>query len=515
MDILDLNFQDIIMDAPVPTCIFVGREMVVELANKKMIAVWGKTTSVNGKKLIDILPEFEGQPFFQLLDNVFTSGIPYHASEQKAMLEKDGVLQQFWFNFTYQPLVNSEGKVYAILNMATDVTYQVLTKQKLAHAEEKLQNVIQVANLGTWEIDPITKTVLLNKTLMQWRGLTDNNNIKLDELLSKTENSDKINLAIDKALKDPNFILDVEYNLIDKNSGEVRRLHTQGKTFFDEEKKAIILAGISQDVTLQRINEADLAEKIASKTKDLENANTELINLNDNLEQFVYVASHDLQEPLRKINIFSEMLQNNFPSLSDEQNMYLTKIEKSAKRMSLLISDLLSFSRLSAKEKIYEKTDINEIIKNILIDYELLINQKNAVISIDEIPIIEAIPLQMNQLFFNIIGNALKFTKTNNDCNISISNNLLSKNEIENYKLKDDRNYCNIMIKDNGIGFNQKYAVQIFEIFQRLHGKHEYEGTGIGLSLARKIVVNHGGHISATSTQNEGANFNIILPLTQ
>ena len=276
------------------------------------------------------------------------------------------------------------------------------------------------------------------------------------------------------------------------------------------------MAGITYDITLQRNTENLMQEKIKLKTNELEIVNNDLMQLNANLEQFVYVASHDLQEPLRKINIFSGMLQNSSKTLDEESLIYINKIEKSAKRMSLLINDLLEFSRISSKERVFKPTDLNKIINDIKIDYELLIKQKNAIITISSLPVIEAIPLQMNQLFYNLIGNALKFTKQGGEAvRINIDCAMLANEEKEMLKLNQNYSYCKISVEDNGIGFEQKYANQIFEIFQRLHGKQEYEGTGIGLSLAKKIADNHGGIISVISEPDEGAIFTVILPITR
>ena len=161
----------------------------------------------------------------------------------------------------------------------------------------------------------------------------------------------------------------------------------------------------------------------------------------------------------------------------------------------------------------FKPTDLNKIIADIQIDYELLINQKNANIILCSLPVIEAIPLQMNQLFYNLIGNALKFSKEDISVEIKINCEMVDENEKEFLKLNKNYSYCKISVADNGIGFDQNYASKIFEIFQRLHGKQEYAGTGIGLSLAKKIVDNHGGNISAVSLENEGSIFYVILPV--
>ncbi len=507
--------EKLIMNAPVATALYNTRDLIINLANDKMISLMGKSVAILGKKLADALPELNDQPFLDLLDNVFNTGIAYHANEQKCMLEVDNEIKTYWFNFTYKPILDESGKVISILNMAIDVTASVVAKQKLMLAETKLRTAIEVANLGTWEWEPETNLITFNDKLKEWLGINNGNNITAKKIFSLLPYSNTIASKIENALKYENGgILNIEYTIQQANTGETRVIQSSGKTFFDEQKKPFLMAGLAQDITMQKLTETELAKKVDLKTEELNTVNNDLTLLNANLEQFVYVASHDLQEPLRKINIFSDMLLKNVANdLNKEGKVYIEKIAKAAKRMSLLINDLLEFSRLSSRDKVFVATDLNKIIKDIVIDYELLISQKNATLSIDVLPVIEAIPLQMNQLFYNLIGNALKFSKNDIEPTIKITSAVLSPEEVTTYRLNPDYHYCSINVLDNGIGFNQKYAHQIFEIFQRLHGKQEFAGTGIGLALVKKIADNHNGMIVTSSNENEGALFKIILPV--
>lgn len=509
------HLHEIFINAPVATAIYAGIDMVIELANNKMISYWGKDNSVIGTKLKDAVPELFNRPFLALVGEVFKTGTVHYTNEQFTNLQVEGKPLDFWFSLTYKPLFDADMNVYGVLHIAVDITQQVEARNKFILTEEKLRNVIEVANLGTWEYNVITEEVFLNAQLRRWRGITHKGNVTLNEILDSSPDKEFILDQLKAAILSEKERINVEYDFIHPRTGERRRFHSQGKVFFNEEKKPVLLTGITQDVTFQRLNEADMENNVAIKTAELAGANDDLRRLNANLEQFVYVASHDLQEPLRKINIFSDMLQNSSTDLSDESKMYLNKIEKAATRMSLLINDLLEFSRVSSKENTFIPTDLNRIISNVKIDYELLIKQKNAVIEIQALPVIEAIPLQMNQLFYNLIGNALKFSKTDVFPIITVSCRMLAEPEIIKYKLSPKMAFCNIMVKDNGIGFDKKYAEKIFEIFQRLHGKHQYAGTGIGLSLAKKIADNHGGLIIATSDENDGALFNVVLPITR
>jgi light-regulated signal transduction histidine kinase (bacteriophytochrome) len=253
------------------------------------------------------------------------------------------------------------------------------------------------------------------------------------------------------------------------------------------------------------------------RTMQLEETNKHLQLVNENLNQFAYIASHDLQEPLRKINIFSDMLmRKSHASLDHSGRLYLEKISGSAKRMSSLIRDLLEFSKLESKEKQFVSVDLNKVINRIKSDYELLINEKRATLHISDLCTIEAIPLQMNQLFYNLIGNAMKFSRKNTSPIIEISSRMVPREKIDVYPgLERNWDYAEIIVQDNGIGFHQNFADQIFIIFQRLHVKEQYEGTGIGLALCKKIIDNHQGKIFAKSEEDSGSSFHVILPVTR
>jgi len=195
---------------------------------------------------------------------------------------------------------------------------------------------------------------------------------------------------------------------------------------------------------------------------------------------------------------------------------YLGKIPSSAERMSTLIKDLLNYYRLSAKDKLIASVDLNEVLKNVGEDFELLIQQKNAVIQTTHLPKIQAIPLQMNQLFYNLIGNALKFTREGTAPRISITGRALTATELRRYPSENDNGvWCRIEISDNGIGFDPSLKDKLFTVFQRLNAGEKYEGNGIGLALCKKIVFTHGGIIWANGEREKGAEFHIILPLTQ
>jgi PAS domain S-box-containing protein len=264
------------------------------------------------------------------------------------------------------------------------------------------------------------------------------------------------------------------------------------------------LTATFHDITRIKQYEEELKKNILQ----LQHSNTEL-------EQYAYAASHDLQEPLRKIRIFASQLKDNSSGLDEKGKFFLEKIMTSAARMSNLIRDILGFSSLK-KESEFSKTDLNEIVRHCLQDLEMVIQQKNARIITEPLIEIEAIPLQMNQLFYNLLNNALKFAKADLQPEIRISSQLLKPHEVIQYQTLDAKlQYSEIIVTDNGIGFDNIFASQIFGLFKRLGNKQTYTGSGIGLALCRKVVENHKGIIFAHSREGQGASFHIILPVKQ
>ncbi|HEY1112428.1 MAG TPA: ATP-binding protein, partial [Chitinophagaceae bacterium] len=249
-------------------------------------------------------------------------------------------------------------------------------------------------------------------------------------------------------------------------------------------------------------------------TRELQDANTELEISNNELMQFASVASHDLKEPLRKIHMFSNIIRERYMSESPHGALdYMNRIIRSSARMTKLIDDLLTYSRLSINT-LFESTDLNCIINEVLSDLELSITEKGAEVLVDHFPHIEVVPGQMRQVFQNIISNALKFSRPGTPPRITITSELISQPDFD-IAAAEKGDYCRISIADNGIGFDEQYTAKIFTIFQRLHSREKYEGTGIGLAITKKIIEKHNGWITARSTSGGGSTFVIILPLRQ
>ena len=259
--------------------------------------------------------------------------------------------------------------------------------------------------------------------------------------------------------------------------------------------------------------EIALSSHIANRVKEVEGQNAALEKVNEELKAFNYISSHDLQEPLRKIQVFSSLiLEKEFGSLSPQGKLYLDKINNSASRMSMLIKDLLSYSQVSAADKVFEKVALNDLIDEVKHDLQDETENKAAQIIYSGNHEVSVIPFQFRQLLYNLFSNSLKFSRDDISPVIDIKSDVNKGSYFDNNKLDANLDYICITICDNGIGFDNKYSEKIFELFQRLQTTDVQLGTGIGLTIVKKIVENHKGVISASSSANCGATFTIYIP---
>lgn len=267
---------------------------------------------------------------------------------------------------------------------------------------------------------------------------------------------------------------------------------------------------VTRDLTEKKMAE----EKLLNASLKLELKNKELERINEELSSFAYISSHDLQEPLRKIQTFSDrILELEYENLSDKGKDYFRRMQAGAMRMQKLIRDILAYSRTTTSEKTLELTDLNDLLAQAKLELEVMIVEKKATIQNDRLPTLNVIPFQLQQLFNNLLNNALKFSKPDVPPHVVIESDIVDGELLRESYPQHANQYCHISFRDNGIGFEPQYEKKIFEVFQRLHGKSEYGGTGIGLAICKKIVENHNGLITAESQPNEGAAFHVYLPI--
>lgn len=514
------RFRDMIAQAPVAIGLLRGETFVVESANEKLLAMWQLPDDVTGQKLSGYLPADTHQDLFSTLARAYASGEVVHIEEQKLEQVRDGKGHTGYVNVTYKPLPDEQGHIYAILVMAVDITSRVRARQKIAEAEEVLRGAIELAELGTWWMDAKTHTLYFSDRMVDWYGLPGNYAplAAIEQAVDVLDRERLIKSATRAFRIGPDGKYEEEYTIRNLITGRKRIISAQGRVTLNAEGEPVLLRGTAQDITARKMTEQELERQVDLRTRELRKLNASLQQTNQELERFAYIASHDLQEPLRKVQAFGSILEEEYGSALDSRGLQiLGRMQSSASRMSLLIRNILEFSRTSQLQVgTYEQVDLDQVIREVQKDLELLISRKQGVIEVSELSPVEAIPLQMYQLFYNLIGNALKFAKPSVPPVVKISMVTLTAAEQADYPfLFQGNEHCRISVTDNGIGFNPAYAQQIFGLFQRLHGKQQYEGTGIGLALCHRIVMNHQGEIHAESVEGEGASFHMVLPYRQ
>ncbi len=280
----------------------------------------------------------------------------------------------------------------------------------------------------------------------------------------------------------------------------------------------VSLTSLRPKLTTVGIVITDLTEQkrtenlIKNYQTDLENKNTELIQSNSELASFAYIASHDLQEPLRKIQTFASRITGMEDTLSDSAKDHFDRMKKAANRMQTLIEDLLNYSQTNSVIRNFEKTELHKLVEDVKKELAEELEVKEATVVAGEMCTVEIIPFQFKQLFHNLINNSLKFAHPDKKPIIEISSKSVKGETLDDEKIIPEKEYCHISIADNGIGFEPEYSKKIFDIFSRLHGREVYKGTGIGLAIVKKITDNHEGIIRATGEPDKGARFDIYLP---
>ncbi|HET9486943.1 MAG TPA: PAS domain-containing protein [Chryseosolibacter sp.] len=509
----ELRYKTLITESTVAIALYYGSEFRIQYVNEIMTGYWQKD-SVIGKPLEEAVPEVIGQGFLDKFRKVYSSGEAYIGTEEPFAV--DGMPPNY-FNYIYKPLKNSDGTVYGIHHMAMDVTEQVIARKKIEQSEANLRNmilsapvamcilkgsalIVEIANDRMFSLWGKQPEGMLQRPLFD--GLPEAKNQGFEEILHSVlvtgetyiAEAVPVSLPRDKGIKTvyANFVYE---------------------PFRDGDGQITGVLVVATDMTDQVRARQKVEEVVAERTKELWESNENLKRSNDELAQFAYIASHDLQEPARKISTFTEMLQKNLKEVDPRSKNLLNKIEYASARMLSLIRDVLTFSQLAKEKQQFRIIDLNEVLQSVKNDFELMIEEKGARISSDPLPVILGIPVQINQLFGNLISNALKFSDNRRRPEIAIRCKAISPEETIKYRdLKHGSAYYQISFRDNGIGFNQSHARQIFDIFQRLHGKLDYQGTGIGLAMCRKIAQNHNGDIYAESVEGQGATFHVLLP---
>lgn len=489
--------KDIVDNTPFPIAVYIGNELKVELANSSMINTWGKGDHVIGKKYMEILPEIQNQQIFDQALAVFKTGVPFHAKDKKVDLLINGSLKRHYFNYSFIPLFDKEAKVYGIMNTGVDVTDLNQARQEVQNSNEKLRIAIDSSGMGIYEIDLSTKKIITCGNFNDIWSIEGE--ITNEQLIAKLHPED-LDLR-EKAHREAELTGKMSYEArIVNDDSSIRWVKIDGKIIKDENGNPITIIGIVKDIHDQKQFEEELKKQVTENTEELQRSNDDLLH-------FANVVSHDLKEPVRKIKTFNSLLRNESETIFNENSKkYLSKVDQSAERMQTIIEGILAYSTLDKKMQIVKMINLDEVIENIKTDLELIIKEKGAILVISELPKIEGAPILIQQLFYNLISNALKFSKADQPPRVIISSVMINHN---------GKDFLEISIKDNGIGLDSTNYEKIFTPFERLHSKDQFEGNGLGLSLCKKIVKRHNGEIRVISELDNGAEFVIALPLKQ
>ncbi|MBC3788328.1 PAS domain-containing protein [Spirosoma utsteinense] len=512
----ETKFRTIIEQAPVAFNLLVGRDLVVEVANEVVLGYWGKDRSVLGQPVRQAVPELAGQGFFELLDEVFTSGQAYEAKAAPATVAVNGVYGAYYFDSSLKPLRNAAGQVYAIMSMAVDVTQQVLARREAEAGNRQFRTLLEAIPHMTWTNTPTGGVGFFNERWYAYTGLSFEQTrdwgwqaVVHPDDLARTLSAYQRTLTTGEE-----FMLENRYRRAD---GVYRWHLNRALPLYGDDGQIVQWVGTATDIDEQKQLEAQLDQQVQTRTSQLQTSVADLRRSNDNLQQFAYIASHDLQEPLRKIQSFGDILRNQYASQLGEGMGYLERMQSAASRMSTLIKDLLTFSRISTQQEATLPVSLTDVVHLTLSDLELTVQETGAHIRVDPLPTVHGDASQLGQLFQNLLSNALKFQRPDASPVLDVRARLVRAAELPAgvEPTRPAMVYHLIEVADNGIGFDDKYVDRIFQVFQRLHGKSgsHYNGTGIGLAICQKVVANHGGAITATSQPGQGATFSVYLPV--
>lgn len=487
------------MQTPVGVILFRGTDYVVDLANEKELEILGKQANeVVDKPIFEVFPELIEQGFKTTLDEVYRTGKPFTAREVPYYLSNLDATR--FYNYILQPLRDVSGLTEGVIGVSTDVTELVTARNQLNENFQKYHALFESMKQGFC----IIQMIFEGNTAVNYRFI---------EVNPAFEKQTGLVNAIGKTMKDfapdmENFWFDIygkvaltgEEVVFDAGASMLGRWYEVNAFRIgnpDELKVAVLFSDISERRMAEQGHQLfarELQQKVAERTRELERSNHEL-------EQFAHVVSHDMKEPVRKIQTFISVI-NEHGGPDQTMSRYLGRIEQAASRLENMITGILQYSKADDVHQ-FHSVDLNELIYNITCDLELMIEEKKAQINIAPLPVIFGSEILLHQLFYNLLYNSLKFSCLHRSCIIEIT---ATPAEMAG------KEFVNITIKDNGIGFEPEMNEKIFGKFMRLNSKDKYEGTGLGLALCRKIVDRHSGFITASGKPDEGATFSVLLP---
>jgi signal transduction histidine kinase len=509
---------DVILNSKFPMFLFWGSELscFYNDAYRPSLGINGKHPSILGMRAKDSWTEI-WDIIKPLIDHVMNGGGATWSEDQLIPIYRNGKIEDVYWTFSYSPVKDESGKIAGVLVTCTETTDKVVVFQKLQESNQQLAFAIEAAELGTFDFNPITNLFNANQQLRNWFGFPIEGEINLQDAIDIIIEEDKqrVGETIAQSLEYASGgKFEIQCTVINPISNNEIVVQGKGIVSFNKQNVAYRLNGTLQDITKQNQFQKQLEKQVQDRTKELAQNVIDLDKMNKELQSFAYISSHDLQEPLRKIQTFvTRILEKEYQNLSETGKDYFNRMKNAAERMQTLIDDLLAYSRTHTIEKDYKIINVGDIIDDIVKDLKEEIDHKEAIIDRGKMCDISIIPFQFRQLFYNLISNSLKFARANTPSRISIKSESVEGKKLNFANVNKEISYCHITFQDNGIGFEAEYNEKIFELFQRLHGRKDYEGTGIGLAIVKKIVENHKGIITANGEEGKGATFDIYIPV--
>ncbi|MBS1662182.1 MAG: PAS domain S-box protein [Bacteroidetes bacterium] len=466
-------------------------------ANRALLEMWGRSWDQSiGQGLLALGYEpWHAEMHEREIDQVSTTkkSIRGEVSFPHATLGKR------IYDYIFAPVFNENGEVVLIAGTTRDISDLKLAEEALKQSEEQFRTLTESLPQLIWTSRPDGYTDFFNPQWYEYTGSTPE--ASQGNGWSAYVHPDHLN-GLNNAWRhslQTGFPIAFEFQL-KKSDGSYQWFYVIGNPIRGQDGEIRKWVGALTNIEGQKAVEGQLERLVAERTKELKRSNEDLL-------QFAHVASHDLKEPVRKIKTFiNRLIHEASDGLSDQGKVFVNKIESAANRMYQMIDGVLRYSTLTNVQEDFVNVDLDQVLRQIESDLEVTIHDRNATIRHAGLPIIEGAPVLVYQLFYNLINNSLKFVKKGIPAQLTITGKIETQN---------GKTFALIDVADNGIGFPQDYAENIFNTFTRLNAKDQYEGTGLGLALCKKIVERHGGSITATSKMNEGAVFHISLPVKQ
>ncbi|WP_051941900.1 sensor histidine kinase [Maribacter forsetii] len=468
-----------------------AKDFRIDYINNRMGEIANEDSAfIEGQTILEYYPKNSDNGVLEILADCYNTG------------DNKEYTKEFIFNETSVWLATKAVKMNdGLILFSKDVTQEKKYEAQLFIQNRLLSEAEHVANIGSFRWNLVEGQIKYSDNVYRLFGYDPNEfDNKYDRLLTFLHPNDieKVKSSFKTARRNK-AKSDLVFRVYTK-SQELRYMNTVGECY--QKEGSWYMVGVIRDVTKQIEAESVLQIK-----------NAELKRTNADLEAFNRVASHDLQEPLRKIQMFvSRLDEEEAGRLSNRSQGYLSKIKYSSDRMRNLINNLLSYSKIDEVSEQPRRVDLNDVLNNVLEDLGERINDLDAQVVSESLPVVNGIQFQLEQLFANLIGNSLKYVKEGVQPHVKIMGSLVSGDKTKVDTLLPSINYVKLQFIDNGIGFEKKYQEKIFEIFQRLHGKTEFSGTGLGLSICKKIVQSHNGTITAKGENGKGAEFTVYLP---